>query len=171
MAVVNADKAVSNIETFILDNKKNIDKIIFTVDWHPRNHCSFETKGGEWPVHCTQYSKGASIDDGLLTLVQTLNIPYDVATKGEDPFTEEYGAFVIPPVVGCLFDKHHAIQIDDNSNVVVCGIAGDYCVKQTILNILEFNPKIFLEGVASIDDGTTVKDFIKGFKLDVVELK
>ena len=33
--------------------------IIATRDWHPVNHCSFLSQGGEWPAHCVAGSKVA----------------------------------------------------------------------------------------------------------------
>ena len=169
LAVAKASKAVDNIIAYILNNRKNIDKIVFTVDWHPINHCSFDKNGGQWPVHCVQYSKGASIDESLLNTVHIVGIPYDIIIKGDEANKEEYGAFSIPSFNDCLFDRHHTVNIDKHSDIVVCGIAGDYCVKETTLNLMELNPKIFLGGVASIDDGTTINDSIEGFKLDIVE--
>lgn len=169
LAVRGANKVIDNIIAYIFDNKDAIDKVVFTLDWHPVNHCSFEKNGGQWPVHCVQYSKGASIDDRLLEAVIDAGINYDIIIKGDDAAQEEYGAFSIPPFSDCLFDRHHTVNIDKHSDIVVCGIAGDYCVKETTLNLIELNPKMFLKGVASIDDGTTVNDFIEGFKIDVVE--
>ncbi|MBN2290221.1 MAG: isochorismatase family protein, partial [Candidatus Glassbacteria bacterium] len=26
--------------------------VVFTRDWHPENHCSFLSQGGQWPPHC-----------------------------------------------------------------------------------------------------------------------
>jgi uncharacterized protein YbaP (TraB family) len=52
------------------------------------------------------------------------------------------------------------------SNVIVCGIAGDYCVMNTIKNLLKYNGPcklnilVFTRGIASIDDGTTIKDHL-----------
>lgn len=37
LAVKGAEEAVVNIKEYIERNKENIDKIIFTLDWHPAN--------------------------------------------------------------------------------------------------------------------------------------
>ena len=37
------------------------DAVIFTLDWHPANHCSFAAKGGIWPSHCVAYTQGAGL--------------------------------------------------------------------------------------------------------------
>ena len=51
-----------------------------------------------------------------------------------------------------------------NNNIVVCGIAGDYCVKESIKNLLKhwkFNLEVLTTGVASIDNGDKLKEFMK----------
>ena len=42
------------------------DKVYFTLDWHPWNHCSFKANGGIWPQHCVRYTVGAALPDGIL---------------------------------------------------------------------------------------------------------
>lgn len=158
LPVAGAGKAKTNLLKFIENRKKEINKIIFTVDWHPINHCSFDKNGGEWPIHCLQYSERAAIDYLLLTNCCSNNIPYEVVTKGEDPNKEEYGAFSsIKP------------NIPEGEEIVVCGIAGDFCVLHTLENILYLKPKVFLKGIASIDGGTKIKEFIKEHDLDIID--
>ena len=50
-----------------------------------------------------------------------------------------------------------------NDNIVICGIAGDFCVKESIKNLLKhwrFNIEVFMDGIASIDGGTALKELI-----------
>ena len=46
--------------------KNQFDRVYFTLDWHPVNHCSFKAQGGPWPVHCVHHTAGASIPDNML---------------------------------------------------------------------------------------------------------
>ena len=46
--------------------KNQFDRVYFTLDWHPVNHCSFKAQGGPWPVHCVHHTAGASIPDHML---------------------------------------------------------------------------------------------------------
>ena len=46
--------------------KNGADLVYFTLDWHPKDHCSFKANGGQWPEHCVHYTLGASLADGLL---------------------------------------------------------------------------------------------------------
>ena len=39
------------------------DGVIFTLDWHPANHCSFAAQGGIWPSHCVAYTQGAGLSN------------------------------------------------------------------------------------------------------------
>ena len=74
LTVKGAKAAVEEIKKFIKSHCKEIEKIVFTVDWHPYNHCSFKKYGGQWPNHCVQYTPGACIEPKLLKHVQSLEI-------------------------------------------------------------------------------------------------
>ena len=51
--------------TRVVEPIKNVltkfDKVYFTLDWHPWNHCSFKANGGIWPQHCVRYTVGAAL--------------------------------------------------------------------------------------------------------------
>lgn len=175
MLVKNAKNVVEDIKKFIKTNKNEIDKIIFTVDWHPYNHCSFKRFGGEWNHHCIQYTPGACIEPKLLKHVQSLEIPYEVSIKGEDKDREQYGAFEEIEFVQdeSLVNKYYfdsIVTANANTDFVVCGIAGDYCVKATIENMLKggITPKVFAKGIASIDGGRTFSAFVKEKNLEKI---
>ena len=101
----------------------SIEEIIFTLDWHPFNHCSFVDNGGEWPRHCVNYTEGAGIPEDLLAAAyaKTSNVVFSL--KGTQSNKEEYGALCVPK----------------NKTIEVCGIALDYCVKNTIFNLFVYN--------------------------------
>jgi len=175
IAVKGAKNVLENIKVFIKNRKKEIDKILFTVDWHPYNHCSFKKFGGDWPQHCVQFTPGACIEPKLLKFVQSLGINYEVSQKGQIEEKEQYGAFEDIEYVpdSSLIDKYYfdsIVSANVDTDFIICGIAGDYCVKATIENLLKENitPKVFLSGVASIDGGKIFKEFIKENKLEVV---
>jgi len=167
LAVKGAKTAVEETKKFIKSHHKEIEKIIFTVDWHPYNHSSFKRYGGQWPHHCVQYTPGACIEPKLLKLVQSFDIHYEVSQKGCIEEVEEYGAFSeISRGGDRLFGEKlylDIIEANPESTFVVCGIAGDYCVKETIKNLIEgeVTPKVFFPGIASIDGGKALSDFVK----------
>ena len=174
LSVKGARNSVEEIKKFIKNHKKEIAKILFTVDWHPYSHSSFKKNGGQWPAHCVQYTPGACIEPKLLKFVQSLGIHYEVSQKGTVEEVEEYGAFSDIEYVNdnlgnhCYLDDN--ISVSPDSDFVVCGIAGDYCVKETMKNLLNggITPKVFCPGIASIDGGQALNDFIKEKQLDKV---
>ena len=174
MSVKGAKQAVDEIKKFIKKRKNEIDKIIFTVDWHPYNHCSFKKYGGEWPHHCVQYTPGSCIEPKLLKYVQSFGIDYEVSQKGEIEEVEQYGAFsdieFVADELGQRYYFDSLVTADAATDFVVCGIAGDYCVKVTIQNMINFEitPKVFCPGIASIDGGKIFSDFVKENKLEKI---
>ena len=76
LSVSSGAEAAGKIKDLILKNSDLIRDVIFTVDWHPSNHCSFKENNGQWPMHCVQYSRGAAIHSGVLESVIGMEIPY-----------------------------------------------------------------------------------------------
>ena len=178
--VLGAEDTELNTLKYIERNSDRIKEVIFTVDWHLPSDKSFERNGGTWPDHCLQFSEGAGISDVLYKACIEHNIPIQIFRKGEVSTHEEYGAFEIMSRYGdnlvlfnnCIMDS--CVQVTTN-NVVVCGLAGDYCVKETIKNLLEhskttglFNVSVFKDGISSIDGGETLERFINENNLNVV---
>ena len=119
------------------------DLVVATQDWHPPGHGSFaSTHGAEvgsvidldgleqvlWPDHCVSGSAGALFGPGL----ETNGIDH-VVRKGTDPRVDSYSGF---------FDngRRHDTGLADYlrgtgvSEVLVAGLATDYCVKWTALD-------------------------------------
>ncbi len=48
----------------VLEVIKDFDHVVFTLDFHPINHCSFVENGGIWPAHCVAYTEGTAYFDG-----------------------------------------------------------------------------------------------------------
>ncbi len=67
-------------------------------------------------------------------------------------------------------NREKFIRIPIDSNVVVCGIAGDICVLNTLKSIKVTKPSVFVEGCASLDDGTTLRNYMKEHGLNEVTL-
>ena len=149
----------------------SFDYVIFTKDSHSLNHCSFKENGGIWPVHCVWNSIGEGIPVELLKAAKD----YGVVVKGGNVDEEEYGAFsddmeffyniefAVDPEGN--YSKPFRSYWDDVDELVICGIAGDYCVLETLKNIVKHvgNDKVsvFLDGVVSIDDGITLDTYMK----------
>lgn len=131
----------------------DFDRVVFTLDFHPIDHCSFTKNGGIWPVHCVAYTAGAALPMELLKAAKN----YEIALKGQSADREEYGAFADGKPVESI------MQADE---VVVCGIAGDYCVGETLRNIVKMRGssegvKAYTEGTAYFDGGIRYGEIMK----------
>ncbi len=181
--VKGSEESEQAIIDFINKNTKDINEVIFTVDWHSPNHCSFVKNGGTWPMHCVQFTEGAGISDNIMKACIDNNITVKVFKKGNCDDTEEYGAFNYM----WEYDQNHYHYLKtvneanqhiyiESSDIIVCGIAGDFCVKETLNNLLRHNVnerlnlniEVFTDGIASIDDGTILNNFIKENNLTVI---
>lgn len=163
--VAGAETAVSHILDFI-NTHDDLSEVIFTVDWHHAKDASFKSQGGPWPPHCIRFSKGSQIDERLIQACLDKDIPYQVIRKGEVIETEEYGAF---QRIGKLADGRYTLgTLTDEvtwagNRMVICGVAGDYCVLETLKNLLNggLSVDVFAHGIASIDGGSKLNDFIR----------
>ena len=174
MSSKGAKNVLPEIKKFIKKHQEEIDKILFTVDWHPFNHCSFKKQGGPWPQHCVQYTPGACIEPKLLKFVQSLNINYEVSQKGTIEELEQYGAFedieFVTDELGQRYYFDSLYTADANTTFVICGIAGDYCVKETAQNLINegITLKVFMPGIYSLDGGKVFSQFVKENKLEKI---
>lgn len=167
-----AEKKIINL----LNSNKDINNVIFTMDWHEYCDESFEINGGKWPIHCLQNTIGAGVSEKLVKSCWQNGLVPEFIYKGDCPDTEEYGAFskFYYDETGVELTNHNtnnSVKIL-NKDVIVCGLAGDYCVKETIQNLLKtnLNIEVFTDGIASIDDGTTLNNFIQEKELSIVKL-
>ncbi len=105
--------------------------VVYTLDWHPKNHVSFRPFGGVWPPHCVAGTDGASFHRDLL-------VRGPVFRKGFDENVEAYSGFD-----GTLTGTSSGVGLEDwlrregVGRLFVGGLATDYCVKATVLDGLE----------------------------------
>ena len=186
--VEGAEKAKEGIIEYMKKNHQSFNQIIYTRDWHLEKDESFKKNnaGGLWPPHCVQNTEGAEVDKELSDELNKYKnkIKIETFNKGTVYNHEEYGAFEkienkneknedddINKYIFYNFGKDSQVQIKNN-NIVVCGIAGDYCVMESIKNLLKvekFKIEVLVKGVASIDKGVKLKEFMKEKKLEVTQ--
>ena len=163
--VEGAETAVNHILDFI-NTHDELSEVIFTVDWHQAKDASFTSQGGPWPPHCIAFAKGSQIDDRLVQACLDREIPYRVIRKGEVIETEEYGAFQhiekLPNGSFRLSTMTDEVTCAGH-RMVICGVAGDYCVLETLRNLLNggLTVDVFARGIASIDGGRKLNDFVR----------
>ena len=153
LTVPGADAVIAPINAV----KGRFDLVYFTLDWHPVDHCSFREQGGPWPVHCVHHTAGASLPDSVLEGLDEGRMRFIL--KGRLSEREEYGAFV-------GFDPADQDLFEPGDEVVVCGIAAEYCVLETLKNLyaisreVGFTVKLWLEGTARFESYDTVLSYM-----------
>ena len=102
--------------------------VVYTQDWHPASTPHFEKDGGIWPVHCVADTWGAELHPNLLVHGPVVR----KGTSGEDGYS---GFSVRDPVTGAAAPTQLQSLLDPSiQRLVVVGLAGDYCVKETALD-------------------------------------
>ncbi len=115
--------------------------VIYTQDWHPPRTPHFEIDGGTWPVHCVRDTWGAELHPRL-------TVPDDapVVRKGVDGGDGYSGFSVRDPVSGEESATELGTLLDRAGvgRVVVTGLAGDVCVKETALDARRLGLEVLL---------------------------
>ena len=150
LAVPGGDEIIPIVNSLM----PRFDLIVATQDWHPQNHGSFaENHPGKniydsielhclpqtlWPVHCVQNTGGALFAPTLDTRRITRVFP-----KGTDARIDSYSGFFDN---GKLGDTGLAAWLHENdvTELTLCGLATDYCVKFTALDALTCGFKVNL---------------------------
>ncbi len=176
LAVNGGRKAVENIRQLILSGR--VGRLVFTQDWHPQYHCSFAAQGGPWPPHCVRGTHGANIHPDLLKAARLMNVFTTFLHKGKDQDREEYTAFEhlhdyadfhAYRAASAKTKTPDVMVFGKKEPVVVCGIAGDVCVLNTLKSLRPMRPAVFVEGTASLDGGQLLHDYIREESLQVFE--
>jgi nicotinamidase/pyrazinamidase len=102
--------------------------VVYTQDWHPASTPHFAKDGGIWPVHCVADTWGAQLHPQLLVNGPVVR----KGTSGEDGYS---GFSVRNPTTGETAPTQLQSLLDPSvRRLVVVGLAGDYCVKETALD-------------------------------------
>ena len=142
--------------------------IATTQDWHPQNHGSFSSNHKDakpydignlsgrrqvlWPDHCVQNTQGAEFHPKLQVSGQNF-------VKGTHPAADSYSGFFDDDRTATgLHEYLMGMQV---TQVYICGLATDYCVKFTALDALKLGYKtVVLEDLCrgvNIDPADTEK--------------
>lgn len=144
--------------------------IVYTQDWHPPTTPHFAKDGGVWPVHCLADSWGAQFHPSLRIVDGA-----DVVRKGQGG-EDGYSAFSVrEPTTGEHADTglEEILRARGVRNVVIVGLATDYCVKETGLDAIRlgFGATVVTDAIGAVDlnpgDGTRALETIRaaGVKL------
>lgn len=123
LAVPHGDQVVEPLNKLIDEFLERGDPVYKSRDWHPRTTRHFAAYGGTWPVHCVQHTKGAQFHAALRD-----DPRIKVISKGLGE-ADGYSAFDETELAAEL--QKAGVQ-----ELVVGGLATDYCVKNTVLDAL-----------------------------------
>lgn len=121
--------------------QEKFDLVVTTQDWHPANHGSFASNhknkqpfdmgelGGKpqvlWPDHCVQKTPGADLHEDLMHG----NINF---VKGTNPSADSYSGFYDDDGITTGLTEY--LRGKKVTDVYLCGLATDYCVKHSALD-------------------------------------
>ncbi len=129
LAVADGDEVVAPLNELIDQFLERGDPVYKSRDWHPPQTKHFEAYGGTWPVHCVQNTKGAEFHPQLKD-----DPRIHVISKGLGD-TDCYSAFDETDLAAQLRDE-------GVEELLVGGLATDYCVKETVLAGLQQGFKV-----------------------------
>lgn len=112
--------------------------ILFIRDHHPADHSSFVEFGGTWPSHCVAGTHGGEIHEDLLPYACE-ELTFD---KGCNKAVEQYSGFEGVNSAGQTLGE--ILELLDTTDVYVCGIATEYCVRNTCEDLLKAGFKVHL---------------------------
>jgi nicotinamidase/pyrazinamidase len=120
--------------------------VFVSRDWHPPSSKHFVARGGIWPPHCVQGTTGAAFRADLA-------LPPDarVYSKGTNPEDDAgYSAFEGVRDGRALDDDLKAAGVDE---LIVAGLATDYCVKASVLDALArgYRVRLLADGVRAVE--------------------
>lgn len=163
MAVAGSDQAfVEKVEKTTLMLKEKGYPIFATQDWHPAEHVSFyinhagkkpfeviQLEGRAqvlWPPHCVQNTPNAEI-------LLDNNLFFAIVQKGKDRRYDSYSGFQDDG--GFKTEMDQTLKNNGIQELIVYGIATDYCVKATAIDAVDAGYKV-----------TVVEGLSKGVALD-----
>ncbi|MEV4606112.1 bifunctional nicotinamidase/pyrazinamidase [Neorhizobium sp. LMR1-1-1.1] len=185
LAVPDGDSVIPIANRLIRDG--GYDVVVASQDWHPANHGSFASQHlgkkpfemGElsgqpqvmWPDHCVQGTPDAEFHPDL----EVSEIDY-IQQKGENPAVDSYSAFR---------DNDHAaltglagyLKAQQITELDICGLATDYCVKFSALDARDMLPNVNVRLISDASRGIDpqgIKDAISEMRergVDIVTSK
>jgi nicotinamidase/pyrazinamidase len=124
LAVPDGDQVVPPLNKLIDEFLQRGNPVYLSRDWHPPTTKHFSAYGGTWPVHCVQNTSGAEFHPALRHDPRIKVISKGLGDK------DSYSAFDET-------DLAEQLKREQVKEVVVGGLATDYCVKNTVLDAIK----------------------------------
>lgn len=141
LAVSQGDRVVAVMNRYIALFRRHRLPVVATRDWHPVDHCSFQTQGGPWPEHCIAGTKGAEFSDDLQLPEAT-----EIFSTGVQRNAQGYSGFEnteLEPYFSRLETKR----------LFIGGLATDYCILHTVLDACARRYSVYLlkDAIRAVD--------------------
>ena len=122
--------------------------VYYAQDWHPPSTPHFQKDGGIWPVHCVEDTWGAEFHPEL-----TVDGP--IVRKGDDGRDGYSGFSARDPRSGELSvtPLDSMLKATERERLIVCGLASDYCVLETVLDAvrLGYQVEVLSAAIRAVD--------------------
>jgi nicotinamidase/pyrazinamidase len=129
LAVAHGDEVVAPLNNLIAEFLARGEPVYKSRDWHPSQTKHFAAYGGTWPVHCVQETHGAEFHPELID-----DPRIEIISKGMGD-EDNYSAFDGTDLAARL-------RKEGVKEVLIGGLATDYCVKNTVLDALREGFKV-----------------------------
>lgn len=133
LAVTDGEAVIAPINKVATAIRAAGGDVALTRDWHPAHTPHFDTDGGIWPVHCVAETEGAAFAPALEIT------PTDVILSKGMEQTDGYSGW---EGVGAQGETLETIitprDAHERVRVFIGGLATDYCVKATGIDIATF---------------------------------
>lgn len=154
LAVPGGDKVVQEANELM----KKHDLVVLTQDWHPEDDPSFQAQGGPWPPHCVIGTRGAEFHEALDTAKADHVVKAAVNDKTQQTDLVDF------------------LRRNEVEEVTMCGLALDYCVRETALSLAKegFRVTVALPATRAVAEQTAksaLEDFGKAGVATTGELK
>lgn len=130
LPVPNAETLIAPLNRALKHAEESRYIIVFTQDWHPLNHSSFEENDGDWKPHCIEGTNGAALHSDIYRPSESRVVRF-----GVEPELDGYSPYENP-----LMDE--LINNAEVERVFVVGIALEYCVYATCKQTRERNKDV-----------------------------
>lgn len=152
LGITGGDEIIPTLSNYVRLFQTHSLPIFLTRDWHPPNHCSFQSQGGPWPVHCVAGSPGSLPPTSFATPPSAV-----IIYKAVDRDREAYSAFQ-----DTALDRHlRALTLQ---RLFIGGLATDYCVLNSVRDAraLGYEVCLLMDGIKAVnlqpDDGRRAEE-------------
>lgn len=137
LAVPEGDQVVSVLNRYMARARAQGWPVFASRDWHPGDSAHFRDHGGIWPAHCVAGTEGAEFHPALLIPEEATTISKGLK-RSEDGYSALEG---IGPDGTPMPELLRRLKV---GHLYVGGLATDYCVKRSVLGLLELGYAVTL---------------------------